>query len=74
MTGEVIVPLYAALVRLNLGCCVVLGPSLQEKHQGPGVCTQKGIEAVKGLEHRCYEEQLRELGLFSLEKRRLRGD
>ena len=54
--------------------CSGLDSSLQEEHQGPGVCLEKGGGIVRDLEHKSYGEQLREIDFFGLTKRTLRGD
>jgi len=35
---------------------------------------QKATKMIKGLDYLSYEERLREVGLFGLEKKRLRGN
>ncbi|TRZ25988.1 hypothetical protein HGM15179_001111 [Zosterops borbonicus] len=71
---EVILALNWALVRPHLDYCVQFWPLSLGRTLRHLSMSRGGNKAGEGLEHKPCEERLRELGLFILEKRRLRGD
>ena len=72
---EVILPLDSLLLRLHLEYCIQLwSPQYSNDVNLLGGIQRRATKMIQGMEHLSYMDKPRELGLFSLEKRRLCGD
>ncbi|KAK4829073.1 LOW QUALITY PROTEIN: hypothetical protein QYF61_002017 [Mycteria americana] len=70
---EVILALYSTLTPPEY--CIQLWSDQHRKDMDLLEQVQRrAMQMIRGMEHLSYEDRLRELGLFSLEKRRLWGD
>ena len=72
---EVILPLCSALMRTHLEYCIQIWSPQYRRDMDLSECIQRSAtKMMQRMEPLSYEDRLSELGLFSLEERRLQGD